>query len=136
MARQAEELERSNAQLEEFAYAASHDLQAPLRAIANLAEWVEEDFPGDIPEDVGAHLAKLRDQVERMQNLTDDLLAYSRAGRVEEVVLAVDTTELIDDVISLISPPPGLVIVTEPGMPKLATARAALEGKEEAITTE
>jgi PAS domain S-box-containing protein len=127
VARQAEQLERSNAQLEEFAYAASHDLQAPLRAIANLAEWVVEDFPGEIPEDVGVHLDKLRIQVRRMQNLTDDLLAYSRAGRVEDVVLAVDTGELIEEVIALLAPPEGIQIVTESEMPKLATARSPLE---------
>jgi PAS domain S-box-containing protein len=127
VARQAEQLERSNAQLEEFAYAASHDLQAPLRAIANLAEWVVEDFPGDMPEDVAAHLAKLRVQVRRMQNLTDDLLAYSRAGRVEDVVLAVDTAELIEEVTALLAPPQGLEIVTGSAMPKLATARSPLE---------
>jgi PAS domain S-box-containing protein len=127
MARQAEELARSNEMLEEFAYAASHDLQAPLRAIANLVEWVEEDFPGEVPGEVGAHLGKLRTQVQRMQNLTDDLLAYSRAGRVEEVVLAVDTAELISEVSELLAPPEGIVIVADPELPKLATARSPLE---------
>ena len=127
MARQAEELARSNGLLEEFAYAASHDLQAPLRAIANLAEWVEEDFPDEVPKEVEAHLEKLRTQVKRMQNLTDDLLAYSRAGRVEEVVLAVDTAELIEEVAALLAPPAGIAVVSETEMPKLATARSPLE---------
>jgi len=127
MARQSEELARSNAMLEEFAYAASHDLQAPLRAIANLVEWVKEDFPDEVPEKVGAHLGKLHTQVRRMQNLTDDLLAYSRAGRVEEVVLAVDTAELIEEVAELLAPPDGMVIVADADLPKLATARSPLE---------
>jgi len=127
MARQAEELARSNAMLEEFAYAASHDLQAPLRAIATLVEWVEEDFPDEVPQDVGVHLGKLRIQVQRMQNLTDDLLAYSRAGRVEEVVLAVDTAELVEEVAELLAPPEGMVIAADTDLPKLATARSPLE---------
>jgi signal transduction histidine kinase len=127
MARQAEELARSNSLLEEFAYAASHDLQAPLRAIANLVEWVEEDFPEEVPEQVGVHLGKLRTQVQRMQNLTDDLLAYSRAGRIEEVVLAVDTAELIEEVSELLAPPAGMVVVADADLPKLATARSPLE---------
>ena len=127
MERQAVELARSNTMLEEFAYAASHDLQAPLRAIANLVEWVEEDFPGDVPAEVGRHLEKLRTQTQRMQNLTDDLLAYSRAGRVEEVVLAVDTAELIGEVAELLSPPEGVVITADVDLPKLATARSPIE---------
>lgn len=124
--RQAQELARSNAELEQFAYIASHDLQAPLRAISNLSEWIEEDFTGQLPAGISEYLEKVRQQVRRMERLTDDLLAYSRATRREETVTEVDAAELVDEVVSLLAPPEGMSVSIAPDMPKLETSRAAL----------
>lgn len=125
--RQAAELARSNAALEQFAYAASHDLRAPLRAITTLTGWIEEKLGPDRGDEVGGHLAQLRSRAQRMELLTDDLLKYARAGRVHSEVASVDTAALVDEAVFLLGPREGLRVVVEPGMPVLETARAPLE---------
>ncbi|MCA9525067.1 MAG: PAS domain-containing protein [Myxococcales bacterium] len=86
LATRAAQLERSNAALEDFAYAASHDLQAPLRAVANFAAWIAEELPPEAAE-VHGHVDRLLDRVDRLRLLHRDLLAYARAGQaVAEVV--------------------------------------------------
>lgn len=76
----AEELDRSNKELEKFAYIAAHDLRSPLVAIRDLAEWTVEDQSNVLSEESTENLALLRTRVERLNNLLSDLLAYSRAG--------------------------------------------------------
>ncbi len=125
--RQAAELARSNADLEQFAYAASHDLRAPLRAITTLTGWIEDELGPDPGEKVAAHLAQMRSRVRRMELLTDDLLKYARAGSGHSEIVRVDTAALVNDTVSMLAPPAGLRIVAEPGMPVLETARAPLE---------
>ncbi|MCG8601932.1 MAG: ATP-binding protein [Verrucomicrobiales bacterium] len=75
------ELERSNQDLDEFAYAASHDLKAPLRSIQNLSSWIEEDCADILPEESKRHLEQLQQRVGRLDRLLEDILTYSRAGR-------------------------------------------------------
>ncbi len=72
------ELARSNADLEEFAYAASHDLKAPLRAISHLVQWIHEDIGEAANPETLDNLKLLQGRVARMQMLLDGLLAYSR----------------------------------------------------------
>lgn len=122
-----EDLARSNAALEQFAYAASHDLRAPLRAIANLAEWIEEDTRDGLSGKSREHLKKLRDRVGRMEELTDDLLDYSRVGRPSGELQEIDTGALVRDVVSLLGPPEGFSIAAEGPMPVLRTIKAPLE---------
>jgi PAS domain S-box-containing protein len=127
MARQTKELARSNADLEQFAYAASHDLRAPLRAIANLSEWIAEDMPDELPERVRGHLDKLHTRVRRMEQLTQDLLEYSRAGRDRDELRKVHTKSMVHDVTALLSPPESFTVRCEGKMPTLRTAARALE---------
>ncbi|HEY9829932.1 MAG TPA: PAS domain S-box protein [Stenomitos sp.] len=119
-------LERSNQELDQFAYIASHDLKAPLRAISTLSEWIEEDLGDQIKQDSHEHLRLLRGRVQRMTDLIDGILQYSRAGRVQQLE-PVDVSVLIDEVIELLAPPPNLLIVVEPGMPTLKTEKTPLE---------
>ena len=73
-------LEKSNADLDQFAYVASHDLKSPLNAIKKIALWLEEDCGEILPVDSREHLSLLVSRTDRMAKLLDDLLAYSRVG--------------------------------------------------------
>ncbi len=127
MIEQAHALERSNADLEQFAYTASHDLRAPLRGIDHLLEWVEQDLTGATPEKVREHVERLKLRVKRMDTLIDDLLTYYRSGRLDENLSQVDVTALVESIAQLLAPPPGFTIRTEGRIPVVETARAPLE---------
>lgn len=122
-----QELERSNRELEEFAYVASHDLKAPLRDIENLALWIAEDAAHLLPPKSAEHLQRLRDRVSRMQRLLTDLLEYSRAGRVAQRVHDVDVLEVLHNAKELCSVPQGFQIVLPDSAPILRCPKAPLE---------
>jgi signal transduction histidine kinase len=121
------ELERSNRELDRFAYVASHDLKAPLRAIDNLSTWLEQDVYELLPASSQEHLAKLRGRVRRMERLLDDLLAYSRAGRVQHAPQLVETGPLVRSIFDLQAPPPEFKLIVEEPMPLIHTQRVPLE---------
>jgi len=119
-------LERSNQELDQFAYVASHDLKAPLRAIANLSEWIEEDLADQLTGESREHMNLMRKRVHRMGALIDGILQYSRAGRIQKVE-TVNVSALLSEVIELLAPPPDVLMVVEPGMPTFKTERVPLE---------
>lgn len=120
-------LERTNQELNQFAYIASHDLNAPLRAIAHLANWISEDADAVLPAASKEHLVKLHGRIKRMEKLISDLLAYSRAGRKRYLPEPVDTAVLVQNVVELLSPPPGFVITIASLLPTLRAERVPLE---------
>jgi len=121
------ELERSNRELDQFAYVASHDLKAPLRAIVNLAGWIAEDVGPALPAPSLEHLHKLRGRALRMERLLDDLLTYSRIGRQLGVIEPVRVDLLLQDTIDLLGLPTGFTVTVTDAMPVLLAPRTPLE---------
>lgn len=93
------QLIKTNEELEQFAYIASHDLKAPLRAIERLATWIEEDNANKLDDKSKEHLGLLRQRTLRLANLIDGILQYSRAGRIDLNVEPVDTKEVLQEII-------------------------------------
>ena len=122
-----EELQRSNRDLEQFAYVASHDLKAPLRAIEVLVSWLKDDLEDFEGGDVQENLDLLGQRTNRLARLLEDLLAYSRAGRKVGDIRDINTKNMVDDIIYMIDPPEGFVIDTDANLPVVQTHSAPLE---------
>jgi signal transduction histidine kinase len=120
-------LERSNRELDQFAYVTSHDLKAPLRGIGNLSEWIEEDLGATITPDSRKYLALLRERVHRLEALIDGILRYARAGRTPERPERFDAGKLIAETVELLAPPAAVVVTVGPGMPSLFAERVLLQ---------
>jgi PAS domain S-box-containing protein len=121
------ELLRSNKDLEQFAYVASHDLKAPLRAIELLVQWITEGLNGYDTNNVQENLGLLRKRTQRLNRLLDDLLAYSRAGRKVGAHRVTDSHALVLDVVQLMNPPPHITISIEGKLPTFKTHPTPLE---------
>jgi signal transduction histidine kinase len=96
----AEELGRSNRELEEFAYIASHDLQAPLRRITGFAQLLAERYKGRLDADADDYIERISASTTRMQRLIQDLLTYSRAGSKELERGRVDAGKVLREVLA------------------------------------
>lgn len=119
-------LEKRNQELDQFAYVTSHDLKAPLRAIANLSEWIEEDLADHLTEDTRHQMNLLRGRVHRMENLIEGLLQYSRVGRFDTTKSMVSVASLLAEVIDSLAPPESFTIEIAPDMPTFVTERLPL----------
>lgn len=122
-----QELSRSNQDLEQFAYVASHDLKAPLRAIEILVEWLQEDLSTYTGGEVQQNLGLLKRRAARLHRLLDDLLAYSRAGRKPGEVDDVDSRLLVEDLFTLLAPPATMTLTADLSLPTLYAYHAPLE---------
>ncbi|MCC5634452.1 PAS domain S-box protein [Nostoc sp. CHAB 5844] len=120
-------LQKRNQELDQFAYVASHDLKAPLRAIANLSQWLEEDLDGQLSKENQQLLNLLRGRVSRMEGLINGLLKYSRIGRIDTELSLVDVGELLQEVIDSLSPASTFKIEVASKMPTLITKRMPLQ---------
>lgn len=99
--KRAEELEKSNADLEQFAYVASHDLQEPLRMISSFLQLLEKNYKNQIDETADKYIHFAVDGAERMRRLIHDLLEYSRSGRSLDELGNTDMNDVVKDVIEI-----------------------------------
>lgn len=120
-------LKKRNQELDQFAYVASHDLKAPLRAIANLSEWLEEDLNDLLPAENRHQMQLLRGRVHRMEALINGLLEYSRIGRLDAEIETVDVKTLLMEVIDSLALPPTFTVIVDESMPTLTAKRLFLE---------
>jgi PAS domain S-box-containing protein len=119
-------LKKRNEELDRFVYVASHDLKAPLRAIANLSEWIEEDLEGQLPSENQRQMELLRGRVYRLEALINGLLEYSRVGQISQAIEMVDISTLLAEVIDSLDPPSTFTIEVQGQMPTLKTKRVLL----------
>ena len=103
------ELQRSNDDLDKFAHIVSHDLKAPLRGIGHLATWIDEDKKDH--KALEEHTQLMRQRISRMENLLDDLLAYSSIGKGEQSFDKVDIQILVKQIFDMSSPPPDYTFI-------------------------
>lgn len=115
------DLERSNAQLEEFAYVAAHDLQEPIRMVRSYVDLLREEFGDKLSEDGDTYMNFASDGAMRMHNLVRDLLEFSRVGRrqleLEQVSLNVVVNDVLTDLEALLDENSVEVKIDEAGLP-------------------
>jgi signal transduction histidine kinase len=122
-------IEAVNRELEDFAYAASHDLKAPLRVIDNASKWLEEDLQEHLTDETRENMNLLRGRVRRMEKLLDDLLEYSRIGRsVDERYAEIITGDVLTgNILALLSPPEGFTVNVSSGFAAIRVPRMPLQ---------
>jgi PAS domain S-box-containing protein len=119
-------LEDRNNELDSFAHIVSHDLKAPLRAISNLSQWIEDDLENSLSDTIQQHTTLLRSRVQRMTTMIDGLLDYARVGRAASPIEPVAVADLLQEVIDAVAPPPTFTITITPNLPTLYTKRLLL----------
>jgi signal transduction histidine kinase/HAMP domain-containing protein len=100
----AQELHRSNLELEQFANVASHDLQEPLRAVASYTQLLEERLAGQLDPETRLYMGHVVGAVTRMRSLIKDLLDYSRIGRRPLQIVAIDSAAVLEETLADLSP--------------------------------
>ena len=98
------QLKRSNEDLGQFAYIASHDLRSPLNAIEKLVTWIEDDGVGTLPESSQKYFSLIKQRVSRLMNLLDDLLSFAKIGISEYQLEWINLERLAANIKSIMDP--------------------------------
>ncbi len=128
LARSSEALERSNKELEQFAYVASHDLQEPLRMISSYVQLLKRRYGEDLDSDANEFIDFAVDGAERMKTLIQDLLAFSRVGTNGEEFQTISAQAILDEVLSNleISINEKSAVITSDPLPELVVDRTQI----------
>ena len=127
--RQGAELERSNADLQQFAYVASHDLSEPLRKVSNFCQLLERQYGEQLDDRARQYIAFAVDGAKRMQALINDLLSLSRVGRATESFVPVDLDKALDLALTTLADAvadAGATVLRETALPTIAGDRTLL----------
>ena len=119
-------LKEVNGELEQFAYVVSHDLKAPLRSISSLSGWIIEDYRDKLDDKGRQMMELLIGRTERLHNLIEGVLAYSRVGRESEQKSLVGMEQVLEQIIDSLSPPDHISIQIETEMPELYVEQTRL----------
>ncbi|PSB56647.1 ATP-binding protein [Chamaesiphon polymorphus] len=120
-------LEKRNQELDEFACIASHDLQAPLRGISNLADWLAKDLDDKLPAENQQQLNLIQSRVQQMNMLINGLLSYARVGRENVASVTVNISQILREVIETIEPPDDFKVRFSSHLPTLTTQSLLLK---------
>jgi len=113
------QLASANRELNEFAHAVSHDLKAPLRAVAVLAEMINSDSVDKLDDEAREKLDLLKSRVMQMHRLIEGVLEYSRLGQVEGTSTNTDIKKVVERAIDLVVPQNGMVVAIETDLPTI-----------------
>ena len=112
-----ERLEHTNKELESFAYITSHDLKSPLRGIATIADWLNEDYADKFDAEGRKNITLLKQRAKKMSELLDGVLQYSRITEVNSEANVIDTYSLLHEIIRLIHPQKNISFIISDNLP-------------------
>ncbi len=114
-----EELSYANKELKNFAYIVSHDLKAPLRAVGSLTDWLVTDYSDKLGDEGKEYLHLIKMRINRLNNLIEGILQYSRAGKRMARIVPVDLNQTVDEAIFLLNPPEHFEIQIQENLPTI-----------------
>jgi PAS domain S-box-containing protein len=121
------QLQRANQELSEFSYIVSHDLKAPLRGVASLVGWLEQDHADQLGDEGRELLRLLSTRSRRMHRLIEDILHFSRLGRVRESAGSVDLDRLVREVIDSLALPAHIEARIDGTLPRVAAEETRMK---------
>jgi PAS domain S-box-containing protein len=116
-----EEVKTLNENLNEYAHAVSHDLKSPLRSIHTLISWIQEDSEKELSGQTQEHLYRIRDKVEKMDNLIQGILTYSKVEVHKRAFEKIDLNEVVRDIVETIYVPKNITVTITNALPTMET---------------